>query len=297
MRSDLSAKEYTAWLLGALLIPAAEAAANCSPVAAALSALLCGAVCIGSWQLECPKWLAAVRFAATIIVTSLFLNWTHTCWQGKYSEIAVPALLLLLAVLAAEKGEEKAARSVGILRYGIYGIIAVLLVSGIAQMETKNWTLKWRMQDCGLIVVLLLPLLGSAHPGWKRCGVLSGIAIVTSLAVTAAAGSGIGLYGLSKSLSFFGRTERMESVTAAAITLGFYGLLTYLLTAMQKQWEQATGKTGKAGSRIGSTAAFALYAARVPLQMVVPYLLLLNWSIIPLLGRLRKKLGKKEKSA
>lgn len=279
------------------MIPTASAAASCTPLAIALIALLCTIISLGAWRSECPRWLSGMRFAALIMITASILNWTHSCWKGNYTEIAVPAVLLVLAELAIEKGSEKAARSAGILRYSEYAILVILVIMGIPGIQMRNLTMQWSMADYGLILVLLLPLLGERKPKKVACSMIAALAVVTGIIVTGTMRRGKDLYTYARILPISGGTQRIESIVAAIMTVGYYSVLTYVLVAMDRQWNNVRGKKNKMGVRIGALLAFVAYLIIKETLAISTVMVLAGWVGLPLIIEMKKKMEKNEKNA
>lgn len=270
----------------ALIVPAAEAAVGKNWLPTLMLVLVSFLLCTWMSMREEPdwKWLYPLRLAALVLLLSWALNQTHSCWPGAKAELAVPAGLLFLAAYSVWKGS--AVRASSVLRYGMYFILAVLAVLGIAQMKMENIQPKAELPDMELAAVLLLPLL--ARKTGKYFYNPVGIAALIS---SIAAGGSTSVYQLSRGISLGGTAQHLESVAACAITVGNFALLCYLLDGM-------VCKKGDWNVWTGALAAYGLYLLRIPIApQVYVLLLIVLWVIIPELWNLGEKMKKRKNNA
>lgn len=266
-------RTYTPWLLAAMAIPLTEGAFSVSWVSAGVLAVLAW----GLWRLpkgEPPEWLCIAQWAGICLFVGYFLTGTYGCWPGRGSEYAVPAVLLGLAVWAAIRGEEAAARAGAIFRYGIFAVLAGLLLSSVNRWESVRLIPRWRLDSAGLLCVLVLPCMG--RPLTARTSTLLCSWLVLAAAVTTALGEHGGLYALSRSLSFLGAAERLESLTAVAMTLGYFSLLSFLLAKAAALWPGSP----KTGVLLAAALGGLLYLVGVP-PILTAIAGILLWIAVP----------------
>lgn len=233
---------------------------------------------------EAPGWIRAVQWAGIILLTAEFLNWTHSCWPGEGAEFVVPLVLLLLAEHTAEMGWEKASRASGILRFGIYGAFLIILLSGVQEIWLPNLRIMWMIPSAGLITVCLLPVLWNPKEKNPQIGLRIGAEMIICAVVgTGVLGLGGDFYTLSGSLSYMGSALRFESLAAAAMTMGFYALLSFLLCCGGDSWQETGNKDRKTGIRIAAAAGMLLYMLpiRIDSWISVGYILIAH-IILPL---------------
>lgn len=286
-------KRDAAFAAMALTVPAAEAAVGKNWLPVLIVGLAAWLLC--SWTAgerpQIPVWLSRLRIAAMVLLMAWMLERTPEPWPGKGSEYAVPLALLTLAVVSVQKGEEQAAAAAGVLRYGIYGILAILLVAGVGEIRWKSLAPKAELPDAALTAVLLLPLL-AVHR--KEKGNPLPIAAVLASIVTVEAGS---LYVYSKGISIEGAAEHLESIAACAITVGYFGTISWLLDGCAAE-QYHTGKRNGWGIIMTAAAAYAVYLLRIPhAPWLYAGLELLFWGILPAFVAPKRKLKKSEKSA
>lgn len=277
-------KESGAWLTAAMTVPLAQAASGKAwPVVLAVLAI---ALPIGLWRktANAPAWLCGLQWLGTIALLGVFLDWTHTCWPEWGTEYTVPLVLLILAERSAEMGRDKASRAASVLRFGIYGVFVIILVSGLKEVWLPNLQPKWAMPPAELAIVCLLPLLGSQEHEHVRTGIwIASAALVCAIVGVGVQGTGGDFYTLSRSLSYLGTAQRFESLAAAAMTLGYFSLLSFLLCRAGEYWKDMDKGNQKTGIRIAAVTAFIVYIMNLPVNgWIVVALMLILYRLLPL---------------
>lgn len=286
-------KRDSAFAAMALTVPAAEAAVGKNWLPVLIVGLAAWLFC--SWTAgerpRVPYWLSRLRIATMVLLMAWMLERTPEPWPGKGSEYAVPLAILVLAVISVRKGTEQAAAASGVLRYGIYGILAVFLVAGLGSVPWRSLAPKAELPDGTLTAVLLLPLL-AVHR--KEQGNPLPIAAILASIVTVGAGS---LYEYSRGISIAGAAEHLESLAASAITVGYFGTISWLLDGCAAEQEEGE-KRSIWGILAAAAAAYAVYLLKIPHEPWLYVVLeLLFWGIFPALVAPKRKLKKGEKSA
>lgn len=286
-------KRESAFAAMALTVPAAEAAVGKNWLPVLIIGLATWLFC--SWtageRLRVPYWLSRLRIVTLVLLIAWILERTSELWPGRGSQFAVPLALVVLAAVSVKKGAEQAAAAAGVLRYGIYGILAMLLVAGLGDIPWNSLAPKAELPDGTLTAVMLLPLL-AVHR--KEQGNPLPIAAVLASIVTVGATS---LYEYSRGISVAGAAEHLESVAACAITVGYFGTISWLLDGCSTE----RGNTGRENSRevfLTAAAAYAIYLVKIPhAPWLYAGLELLLWGILPLFVAPKGNLKKHEKSA
>lgn len=286
-------KRESAFAAMALTVPAAEAAVGKNWLPVLIVALAAWLLC--SWTAgerpAIPGWLSGMRIVTMVLLIAWILERTSEPWPGRGSRFVVPLVLLAIAAVSVRKGAEQAAAAAGVLRYGIYSILAVLMVAGLGDIPWKSLAPKAELPDGPLTAVMLLPLL-AVHR--KEQGNPLPIAAILASVVTVGATS---LYEYSRGLSIAGAAEHLESLAACAITVGYFGTVSWLLDGCAAERDQSGKRNG--WEIFGTAAAaYAVYLLRIPhAPWLYAALELLFWGILPLLAAPKRKLKKMEKDA
>ena len=286
-------KRDSAFAAMALTVPAAEAAVGKNWLPVLIVGLAAWLLC--SWTAgerpRIPGWLSGLRIMTMVLLIAWILERTSEPWPGRGAQFAVPLALLVLAAVSVQKGAEQAAAAAGVLRYGIYGILAVLMVAGLGDIPWKSLAPKAELPDGPLAAVMLLPLL-AVHR--KERGNPLPIAAVLASIVTVGATS---LYEYSRGLSIAGAAEHLESLAACAITVGYFGTVSWLLDGCAAEQDNSRRRNG--WGVFGTAAvAYAVYLLKIPhAPWLYAGLELLFWGVLPLFVSPKRNLKNKEKDA
>lgn len=286
-------KRDSAFAAMALTVPAAEAAVGKNWLPVLIVGLAAWLLC--SWTAgerpRIPGWLSGLRIITMVLLIAWILERTSEPWPGRGAQFAVPLTLLVLGAVSVQKGAEQAAAAAGVLRYGIYGILAVLMVAGLGDIPWKSFAPKAELPDGPLAAVMLLPLL-AVHR--KEQGNPLPIAAVLASIVTVGATS---LYEYSRGLSIAGAAEHLESLAACAITVGYFGTVSWLLDGCAAEQDNSGRRNG--WGVFGTAAvAYAVYLLKIPhAPWLYAGLELLFWGVLPLFVAPKRNLKNKEKDA
>lgn len=287
-----SADRTPEWLLPALLVPVADAAGNTSWA----TAVLMGAgVCILLWYLPAQEetWHPALRWILLTILTAHFLHSTYSSWPGKGTQYAVPLVLLLLAMLASDLGEEKASAAGNALRWAMVLPVGAILLSVVSSLQYAVWKPEFRKPEGNLPLLLALMVLARKESRKQAMG-YGAYAAAASFLVSGITMGRAGLYEVSRSISILGMSERLESITAAALTLGHFVLLTWILCESGKEWISWRKGSAKTGSRACAAAAGMWYLLGIQWDgIILAGTVLVMWRAGP--NWMRKKMKKDEK--
>lgn len=239
--NQVSNRQSNLWLMAAMAAPLAKAASCCSW----LAVLTMGGftLLVGWWlaryRTEQKPWLDILQGLWASVIVSEMLYWCEDCWPSHSNGKAAALILLTLAIWSACKGRQRAARVGCMLIWPVGLLLGIILLSAVPEMRLQNLYPTWQMPDAALVTVLLLTTLYTGQGKGTSAGVCAGFlcfALITA-AVTAgvlspyiSSTSEAGLYELSRSISFFGVSQRLESVAAAGMTIGYFGGISYLLS-------------------------------------------------------------------
>lgn len=300
---EITGKQSAAWLAAALAAPLAQTASACSwPVALAVGGI-CLLTCWGvvKYTTKPDGWVRILQSLWACVILSELLHWSTYCWPAHQSGWAVPLTLLLLALWAAGSGKEKAARVGCVLFWPLALLLGAVLLSGVPDMKLQNLKPVWQMPDAHLITVLLLPALWRPGEGKGNGRMLTGLMLfaLTASAVTAgvlspavSGGMRAPIYELSRSLSLLGIAERFESLVAAAMTMGYFTVLTYLLSIPKSTWK---GKKGLWGCTAFSALLF-FSGLRADSRLLAIGSILL-WIVLPVVCHWKNNFKKGAKTA
>ncbi|MCI7807784.1 hypothetical protein MR626_00600 [bacterium] len=247
-QKEIPEKQASAWQAAALAVPLVQAAAACSWLAAGAVGTVCLLVCWGTRKVTVApgRWLRGIQCLWLSVLISELLHGSGQCWTDSRGKYAVPLVLLLLGLWTVSSRTNRAARAGCTLLWPTILPLGAVFLSGIPQIRWGELTPVWKMPDADLMWVLLIPVLcGRGRPGCNgKTAVGLGLLALTACAAASSvlpgdAGNEAPVYELSRSLSLFGAAERLESVTAAALTMGYYTAVSYLL---ETQAEEADGK-------------------------------------------------------
>lgn len=184
--------------------------------AAALLRRLRGNACV-------PRWLRAVQALFDAFVLCQALTWAGASWQGAGNGMWIGLILLGLALWLAHKGPEAVQAASGVLGLAEVGLLAAVMLGSLRQIRPENLLPGVGLPDGWLLVALLLP------GGGRRQGWLWALAFCLTAAGVGWVGENAFLL-LSRSASGMGSVRRLESLAAVGLALGFFLMMTQLLS-------------------------------------------------------------------
>ena len=283
--------------------PLAQTASACSWPAVLLIGAICLGICLGlEWiQAQSSAWLAVVQWFWLSLVLAEFLHWIMYCWPERESYHAVPLTLLALAAWLAGKGEEEASRAGSAILWLLALLFGAVLLSAGKEIRLENLQPVWRMENAHLITALLIPAMGISLKEKGACGkgtvlvmgLLLSIVATGVMTVSAAEKADCAFYELSRSIRLLGVADRFESLVAAGMTLGYFVLLSYLLSTCAQGAEQIKQGKGSWGvwSNAALTALWFVWGFRFS-STVLALGTILTWVILPALNCVQRKLQK-----
>lgn len=281
-----SDETYIPFRFMALAIPAIDAAIGINWLPVLIVSL--AAMLIWIWmehvQTECPKWLGILRTVSLPLIGGYLLKGAASSWPGEGARWAVPLVLGMLALYATAKGADASIRAASVLRYGMYLVLLLLLYMGISQTDYTQWKPKPQLPSAMLCTALLLPVIGKKTGGKGKLIVF--LPIAASLVTAGVTANG--LYSYSRGLSLHGNSAHMESITACAMTVGYFALFLYVLDSAAKEWK--TKGSNDFRKQLAVAAAIVILAIlELPMNEIIYIaLLLLLWVIAPSLCAWKK---------
>lgn len=296
-------RQSKVWLMAAIGAPLAKAASVCSwPAVLALGSitLLIGG-CLTRFRSEHRPWVAVLQGLWGSVVASELLFWCEDCWPGHENAKAAALILLVLCIWANCRGRQRGARIGCILIWPVAFLLGIILLSAIPEIRLQNLYPTWEMPDAALVTILLLPTVYTGQE--KRMGIWGNVGLICLACVVSVMTAGVlspqvssttetGLYELSRSISFFGVSQRLESLAAVGMTIGYFGSIGYLLSIPEE-----IPNRGRMVLAYGVLAGL-LYTLDIRLDSRITAIgSILVWVIIPFLRGVKKYLGKSEKNA
>ena len=296
-----------AWIVAAMAAPLAQFAAGESWLTVAAVGLAGLVLCLAAWgwgwNPQLPGWLAALEWAWIACLLPMVLLQTGASWPQAKNEIAIPLVLLLLAVLSAQQGATRAARACAAAFWLVGLLLAGILGAGVKELEPQWMLPEIRMPRDKAVWAFLLPsiivFLPAEKPkaGWLLAvGILGAVIAAWTAGVVSpklAAAEGNPFYLYSESLTVFGTAKRMEALVSAALTMSWFCTLSLLLAGAAHLGERILGKYGVwLAAVLGAIGC--IWGLELP-EWVPIWGSLLLWVALPLL--LAKKSEKSEKSS
>ena len=187
-------------------------------------------------------------------------------------------------------------------------LFAVLVAFAVPEVEWRNLRPENRGDGSTAAAVLLLPAAAALLPrkkgrspwlwGLGLAIIGAGVSLLTAGVLSPAVATNIqgAFFEMIRGISILGVAERFEAVVAAAMTLGWFCLLSLLLTAAGHLGE--TLHQGWGRPTVWLTALLAA-AGQAWAREVSPWFSALGalvfWCLLPLLGRRRAPVEKKNK--
>lgn len=251
------------------------------------------------------NWLLLATILGTICQSAV-QSWP----RGGHSAVGI--ILLVLALWSAWKGPSAAARVGCVLFWFILLLYLVLLGAGVKDVQIK-WLIptKGDVNSFGCIL-LLTPAAAAIHLSKKgvikpRLLLITVFCTVAS-AVTAgvlsprvANGTDKAFYEMTRSLNLLGQARRFEAVLSAAMTAGWFSMISLYLTLCGNLSEIVIPGKGKGGIAAAAITASVILLCDLHIPGVI--LLILStvfWVLLPLVTQvmgMEKKSLKSENSA
>lgn len=246
---NVTKRQQGLWIAAALLVPVIQAASRCSWLTVMTVGTGVGVINILLPKyLNCPgKCLAQIQGLWNCVVISQFLKWNAGCWPSHEQPYGASLILLFLAGWSVKNGKKRNGGIGCILLWPMILLLAAVLLSGVPEVKIQRLSPRWSMPDAWLVVVGLIPLLAAQkETGTKGKQIGAGYlvaliaaAVVSGVLSTAVSGATeVPVYELSRSIGVLGAGERMESLTAVAMTLGYYTAIGYLLSLSAEEDER-----------------------------------------------------------
>ena len=296
-RNAVPSRQLATWLCTALIPVLLQLAADIGWFTAGITAIVCGAAVAAVWKWgKAPNHpvFACLQYIFIIVLLWNLLPHAALSWPGD-NYPAVPLILLALAAWSAHKGAAAAARVGCVLFWLVLLIYLAVLASGTSDIEVKWLRPEVSAAPWSAATLLLIPSavlhLREEGSGWMPRLLLSGILLLAGTAITAgvlspelADNMPDPFYTAVRSLNLLGIGQRFEAVLSAAMTAGWFAVLTALLSTAAAHAERIKTQWGKPG--LWGTAGLAALGMLCKLHIswwIALILATVFWVVIPIL--------------
>ena len=270
-REALSDKRLAAWLFAAITPPAIQLIGGASwlwTLAVTAGCLFACLLCLGWGKQPRGRIVSILYWLTTLCLMGTLAGETMNSWQTG-AHVAVPLVLLALAASSALKGPSAAARVGCVLFWFVLGIYLLVFGAGIREVRPM-WLRPAKGTEPWLIIPLLLtpvgviPLLKEKErriTGLPLIGIFVLLASVITLGVLSpmvAANTDNAFYEMTRSLSILETARRFEAVISAAMTVGWFALMSLYLTLCGHWAEEIKPGGRKTGIVLGAVVSGVL---------------------------------------
>lgn len=253
------------------------------------------------------KPITVLQIVFLIFAAGIAASWSGACWITAKHTWVIPIILLALAACAAEGGCQTGARCGAVLFWFLAGMFLLLCAFALPDVKME-WLAPAAIgnENAGIAVaVLLLPAAAAMLPREKEsrpwpwavglvlCAAILSAVTVGVLSPAVAEKTSGAFFEMVRGIRIFGVAERFEAIVAAAMTLGWFCLLSLLLTVTGHMAETLHEGWGKPGVWLTAVLAgvVSLWGRNAPAW---PFALgaLVLWYLFPTLFRRKEKNSK-----
>lgn len=262
------------------------------------------ALCVWRLGWEPTQWQASLLLLYNIIVIGSLLHQCDESWPVGNSYPAVPLIVLALAAWSAQKGPSAAARVGAVLFWVVLIMYLVAFGAGVKDVQLRWLKPRWDVPDAMGLLIFLLPsaaacLLRPNTKGGVRLmlpavfTVAAAIITVGVLSAPVAMRLGNSFYEMSRSISIAGVARRFEALISAGMTVGWFALLSLLLSICGLCVQRLFAGWGRTGVWVGAllSGGWMLCGLHIP-GWILRFGGALFWGAMPVLtqglGRIKK---------
>lgn len=248
------------------------------------------------------KTYAAAMWLYVVLIIGVLSRKSIDCWP-EGGHLAVPLILLALALWSSLKGP-KAAAGIGAVLFWLFLLLyVVLFAAGIKQVKGQ-WLLPTRSDADPLGCILLLtPLavcnLGKGNCVNKRTLLLYIIVIAASVITLGVLSPAVAyakeypFYEMTRSLTILGRARRFEAVLSATTTIGWYVLLTIYISIGADMAEQISADWRQKGAIAAAIVSAVLIIGKWSLPAIALLVTgVVLWLVMPLINGILTQIKK-----
>ena len=241
-REKIPPRQLTAWLAAGIIPVAIQLLSGGSWIWMGIAGTISAALSFLVWRTgwEPRKWQCILLYVYTVLLLSQLLPYAAQSWPTG-NATAVPLILLTLSAWSAQKGNSAAARVGAVLFWFVLIMYLAVLGAGAKDVQWQWLRPQWNLPDSMGLVLLLLPSAAACllRPSGKSAPrlILPSVfvlaaAIITSgvLSPEVAGATPNAFYEMSRSINLLGVARRFEAVISAGMTVGWFAVLSLLLT-------------------------------------------------------------------
>lgn len=263
--------------------------------------LLCTRKARAYWQ--GGKFWMTLEALAIVVLIGVYLGWIQGSWPTARQGWAIPVTLLVLAGCSAMQGLGAGSRCGAALAYLVILGLLVTMIFALPDLDTENL----RIQSGDMNPELLLPFLipgaalllqeKSKEKLWPwtlililGAGAVSAL-VTGALSYPVASSSEGAFYEMARGIRLFGGTERLESMVAATMTIGWFCTLSLLLACLGELGKRIL--PGEDGWFIWGGAALGagIYFCQCRIEtFLLPASGIILWYVVPTIWGAREKM-------
>ncbi len=296
-RKEVALRPLLVWIFCGMTAPVVQLLAGYEAGSVGIMAACCGIVlCLGLWgNLQPARWVCLVQGLWLVVALGICGQYAAQSWPMAENGKIISLVLIALAAWAAQKGPGTAARMAGVILVLVCLGYGAILGAGIPQMK-KQWILQHEMLPPELgAFILLLPGAAACIPrqrAGKRSLWLLAVSLFCVLVAIVTCGNvhpGIhtanyDFYEFCRGLSFFSLAERFEALVCALMTVGWFSLMSLLLSALGSAAQKIFPGWGRAALWLGAAGAAGILLFNLTISGVVAGLgAVIFWGLIPIL--------------
>lgn len=267
-REKIPSAQLSAWLFAGMtpvLIQLLGGSSWIWVAAAGVVSLLVNA-CVWRWGWEPRRWQAPILLIFTVIALGSMLHECDESWPRGTGYPAVPLIVLALAAWSAQKGPSAAARVGAVLFWFVLIMYLAAFGAGAKDVQPR-WLKPQRDVPAAIgLLIFLVPCVAACllRPGEKwsvrlslpvAFTVTAAVITVGVLSAPVAMRQENAFYEMSRSISIAGVAQRFEAMISAGMTVGWFALLSLLLSicglCVQRLFA-GWGRTGVWGSALAA---------------------------------------------
>ena len=253
---------------------------------------------------EPVKWLCPFLFMYIVLLLSQLLGAVSNIWPTGEREPWVGLILMAVAAWSAQKGTSAAARVGTVLFWAVLILYLTVFVAGTKEVNLPWLAPQWNLPDeMGLTVLFVPPLSvcllkADAQKG-TRMFLVPLFTVAAALLTTGILSPEIAVntpnafFEMSRSINLFGAVHRFEAVICAGMTVGWFALLSLLLSACSVLIEKILPQRGRVGLWLAAIGSAGVQLCGLHIR---PFILLILgavfWVAIPLLTQGLEKIKK-----
>ena len=269
-REKIPFRQLCAWLFAGLTPVLIQLLSGCAwtwvAIAGMTGVVLTMLVWRSGWQPV--KWQCPLLYIYIVILLGQLLEYVGQSWPKGDSD-AVALILLLVAAWSAWKGPSAAARTGAVLFWVVLILYLTVFAAGLGDMNWSWMMPRWEpLEGYGLTVLLIPPaavcLLGAGQKRGERLTLPVLFSVIGAFITAGVLSPEIAksvenpFYEMSRSISLLGAARRFEALISAAMTVGWFALLSLLVSICGRMTQVFLPGWGRTGVWVGAAVAAAL---------------------------------------